>query len=401
MRPPFFKGQSYNLTGLNLDTSDTVSFGDYFLPSEALAGQKVFQLNAQGNWVEAAPTATANPGQSYWISSRTGTDYAGPLDYSLEYSGGFLFAGEICEAAITLTNRTSAPMVVTIENEDSLPLVSESYDAALGAIWPALGTATLAIPAGEVRNVNIGIRKALLTGQTEGNVLIRGGGAQHRIPVVIGDEIAPTVSLLRTGNAKSAGSAAKEQKGTAKSDGDDCPYAGLWVGQVLVDQVSFVNDGLVPTTPVPTSDSFPLRILLHFTHSGQVTLLGQVTVLKTGVTNNEQFVLISDDSLIDRYGGATIEDGDDFGYRITALGFDTVGGAGIALTGNLEDINVGLSGTILIPKSDPVNPYKHTFSPGSQWSGPVLPTSVSHLPFEPGGLGHLSSNQDFLGFSNH
>ena len=94
--------------------------------------------------------------------------------------------------------------------------------------------------------------------------------------------------------------------------------------------------------------------------ANQRLMLFQSTILKQDTGNGERFVLISDDNLIASFDGATVVDGAAFGYRTSALGFDTVGGAGVNMTGSLSG---GLNATLTIGGNDPVHPYKHRYHP--------------------------------------
>lgn len=350
-----WQGQSYNLSGLSLDPAEPISLGDYFLPSAAHAGQKIYQLGAGGRWTEAAPSTIAGPGKAYWVFATQGSEYRAPLEVVREFEQGFLYAGEITEADVTLKNTTSAPMSVTLENVDALPLVHAQYDATQGTLWPGLSSHSLTLAAGETRVVTVGIRRSQLSNQTGGTVTITGGGCRFRVPVIIGEEIEAVIASMNAEPA--AGSPAPSPAPPATS-----PYTGLWLGQVLVNKVAFVNDAVPAnrTTPVNTATSFPLRVLLHFDAAGNAKLLGQVTILKKGQGADEEFVLVTNDTLIPSFAGASLVDGEEFGYRISALGFDTVSGTGIAMSGSLE---TGLSATLTTAKSDPVHPYKHRYHP--------------------------------------
>lgn len=364
LRPVNWRANSFTLSGLSLDPGDSISVGDYFLNSPPHSGQKLLTLNSSGNWIEPAPSTVAAPGKAYWVFSTSGSTHEGPLRVQPPNQDGILFAGEITSADVTLENLSAVPMQVTLTNTESLPLVYKSYDPLTGAIWPAFSNFSITLGAFETRILEIGIRKSELNGAGGGNIAIAGGGCRKLLPVLLGNNIEGTLAVA-------GGSPPSPSPANTTS-----PYAGLWIGQVLVDQVAFVNDGNPAnrTLPVPTESSFPLRLLVHFTNSGAARLLGQVTVMKTGEGDDEEFVLITDSSLLGSYEGATVVDGEPFGYRISALGFDTVDSAGVAMTGNFA---TGLTTTLTIGKSDAVNPYKHRYHPDHDGLNPF------YQPFNP------------------
>lgn len=376
LRPVSWRAESYTLSGLSLDSAQAISVGDYFLPSLAHTGQKVRTLNSLGNWIETTASSVAAVGNAYWVYTTSGSTYEGPLRIEAPSSEGILFVGESSQATVTLENLTGAPITVMIENSDSLPLLYKDYDPLTGAIWPALSTHTITINAFQTRTVEVGIRKTLLGGATEGNLKITGGGCQKYLPILIGDELE---AVLLASGLKGEGTSqrgARQKSGVEAAGESLSPYAGLWIGQVLVDEVAFVNDGnpAQRSNPVPAAASFPMRLLVHFDGSGAATLLGQVTVMKTNEGDDEKFVLISDSSLLNSYDGATIVDGEPFGYRISALAFGGTDASGTAMIGSLTS---GLSATLTIAKADPVNPYRHRYHPDHDGLNPF------YQPYDP------------------
>ena len=94
------------------------------------------------------------------------------------------------------------------------------------------------------------------------------------------------------------------------------------------------------------------------------------------VGDDEEYVLISDDTLIPSFAGASLVDGEEFGYRLTSLGFGTVSGTGIAMSG---DLATGLTATLNIPRADPVHPYKHGYHPDHDGLDPLYNPQATDL----------------------
>lgn len=359
-RQPTWQGQSFNFTGLHVDPAAPGTLSAFLDPSPAHVGETVMTLEASGRWVTAASNTAILPGAAYWIYASKGGDYSGPLEIQSSANEGLLYAAEITETEITLTNHMDASLVATLTNDDVLPLVRKDYQLATGAIWPPLTSHSLTLAPHETRVVTIGLRRALLVeGQTSGTVTVTGGGCRQRLPVTIQDAVLPAAAASPPAvSLRSPGFARLSAVATPPNPA----HVGLWLGQVLIDEVSFVNDSEPSqrTIPVPTDREFPLRVLLHVNDAGQVRLLGQVTVLKKDTANGSEFVLVSDDALINAYDGATLVDGAPFGYRTTALGFESVGSAGTLLTGSLDTT---LRGLLTIQRADPAHPYKHRYHP--------------------------------------
>jgi hypothetical protein len=153
------------------------------------------------------------------------------------------------------------------------------------------------------------------------------------------------------------------------------PSAGLWVGSVSVTNVNEANS-TQPLKGTPTRSSFDLRLLVHVDANGQARLLKEVIQMwQNGTTTNDsngravtdrpgRYVLLTDDSLIPQYRGASLRDGVPVGRRISSVDFDFEGGSTNALnmTGTFAIGNTNRCSIVLEPDFA-TNPFKHRFHP--------------------------------------
>jgi len=180
-------------------------------------------------------------------------------------------------------------------------------------------------------------------------------------------------------------------------------YAGLWTGYARINKVSDQNKaeivGEVPVrdeTPLPTGSEFSFRLIVHAEDGGTVRLLSQVIQMwQEGTWKPDpenfghliidepgNFVLLTDDTLVGNYTGASLRDGQPVGRRISAPVFPRLsadqaivhgtaapGGAFIPAPGNHLEMLISLTA------DDPTNPFRHLFH---KVHGPV----ASSIPVE-------------------
>ena len=113
---------AFNLFGAFVGAGDGPSFSDYFAPSAAHAGQRVFRLNEKGQWVDVVDAASAKirAGEAYWLRCEGASDYAGPI--SVTFGNGLDkmdFARKGVSMGLTISNRTGAPRTVELASRVS------------------------------------------------------------------------------------------------------------------------------------------------------------------------------------------------------------------------------------------------------------------------------------------
>ncbi|MEM7232047.1 MAG: hypothetical protein AAF517_07735 [Planctomycetota bacterium] len=133
-------------------------------------------------------------------------------------------------------------------------------------------------------------------------------------------------------------------------------------------------------TPTPAPSNFQFRLIAHVDAVGSASLLEEVILLKQAPTTSngvETTVLLSDESLISSFEGATLRGGTPVGRRISTSTFDFY--AKNATSGEWEDTAdlpltpVGatgfgvpaskIQGTAVLPTMAPTNPFRHKYHP--------------------------------------
>ena len=153
-------------------------------------------------------------------------------------------------------------------------------------------------------------------------------------------------------------------------------YSGLWVGQVTVNKVNEAqNNGQTPTA---VKQEFTFRVIVHVDESGKAHLLKDVIQMwKDGTLNADgslatpgRYVLLTDDTRVWQFKGATLRDGQSFGYRISSPAYDfstatsgyDAASKGVYL-GTLTSLPATLTCTLSLPKDHPTNPFLHKYHP--------------------------------------
>jgi hypothetical protein len=108
-----------------------------------------------------------------------------------------------------------------------------------------------------------------------------------------------------------------------------------------------------------TSAPLDLRLLFHVAADGTVRLLKEV--IQVYDSNTENYVLLTDHTLVPNYTGVAIRDGVPVGRRLSAVGFDFVGTT-LECSGGVSE-----SGTVTcdieLASSHPTNPFLHRYHP--------------------------------------
>jgi hypothetical protein len=160
--------------------------------------------------------------------------------------------------------------------------------------------------------------------------------------------------------------------------------AGLWVGQVQVNQVTNVND---PSGAKTTGAPMMFKVILHQDDGGTVRLLKAVVQMwKDGSLNANgtvaqpgSYVLVTDPAQIPTFKGVALRDNQPVARRVSTTNYDFAGNE-LACSGS-----IGTAGTVTcaIPLSaaQPTNPFLHRFHPqhdnlSADYSAPADPPEV-------------------------
>ena len=147
----------------------------------------------------------------------------------------------------------------------------------------------------------------------------------------------------------------------------------MWVGDVAVGLVSEAQRG--GTVPGKTGAAFKFRLLLHVDGSGQVRLLKEVIQMWqngtrvpsptdpgfTVVGQRGRYVLITDETRIPDFEGASLRDGVPVGIRLSTAAYDFPGNS-LDVTGSFAP-GGSLTFTLSLAPEAPTNPFRHKYHP--------------------------------------
>jgi hypothetical protein len=349
---------AFNLRGFQVAPGSGPTFATFFAASGAHAGQPVYRLNAAlGVWTNVVPAVDRlRSGEAYWVYCQGASTYAGPLKVKLDQGDSLAFGNTLQRLNLFLQNLTDSPMSLGIND------LGQSGSSPLSLIvWTTNGLAPQPLPAIFKTNIAAGLTQQL-------QLAIRRTdfpGTNYQSVLEITNNFGSRV-LLEV-------SADKQQADTL---GSATPFAGLWVGSASVSNVCEVNSLLNPTNPTPVKSGFDLRLLIHVDTNGVARLLKEVIQMwqnGTMITNADgstvmdkpgRYVLVTDESLIPQYQGATLRDGVPVGRRISSVGFDFDGGTSncLAMAGAFAT-NGALQATVVLEPDFPTNPFRHKYHP--------------------------------------
>jgi hypothetical protein len=387
-----WRPDTFNLRGFPVATVTPPTFLSFFRPSAAhynsVSGQleSIYRLNAAGQWTLVQPQELMRAGEAYWVYCRGASDYAAPLSARPSFGTELNYGTQVDELSIALKNSSDVPHTVTVRDLSTPSIFSySSFDPALGNQWINLPTAlNVTVAAGQVFNLRLALRRQDFLNPLRESILVidDSGGVRYQV-AMSAEKIVPAERVA----AMDLGDAAKARF-----------YAGLWVGDAIVNGVNEVNAGNlvtntitnaitsevmqevtrvgVSTNPAPTKSEFALRLILHVGTNGETRLLREVIQLfKPGTFTNDvngirvqdqpsREILLTDDSLIGRYQGALPRDGQFVGRRISSATFDFDGRAtnSLLLTGSFGGTNT-IVGAINLPPSFATHPFRHKYHP--------------------------------------
>jgi hypothetical protein len=374
-----WQSDSYNLRGFPVDPDHLPTFGTFFSPSPAHAGQPIYHLGADGKWVLVDAGASMASGEAYWVYCKGASSYRAPLGLELELGDGLDFDVSLTELTPRLRNLgLSAKSIsirdVTAGNSSPLSYLKFANNTFQWVNLPDPLTVSLggSSSSSAVTDLRLAIRRKDFPGGTTSYASILeikdNASSRYLVPMTGAQLLAARASLASAPSPGARPALAAKLTGNAPA----AKLAGLWVGTAninLVNQPSSTSD---PALPQPTRSPFPLRLLLHVTDRGEPRLLKEVIQMwqesvrdaNGQVTQPGRFVLLTDDSLIPKFSGSTIRSDQPVGRRISTADFDfpagksnylaMAGGFGIGETANC---------TIVLSPEFPTNPFLHRYHP--------------------------------------
>lgn len=349
---------AFNLRGFNLLPGARPTFASFFAASSAQAGQPVYRLNpVSGLWTNVAlATDQMRSGEAYWVFCTGASTYSGPLKVRLEQGSRLDFGLSALRLNLFIQNLADSAMTIGVNDlgrggSSPLSWVQSTTSGLVPQPLPATFRTNLA--AGLTQQLQLAIRRNDFAGTNFATIL--------EITNQLGARVLLEVS------------AQKEQSATLASSSR---FTGLWVGTVAVSNVCEVNSLVNSTNPTPTKSEFNLRLLIHVDTNGVARLLKEVIEMwQNGTTSINadgftvvdrpgRYVLLTDESRIASFGGATLRDGVPVGRRISTVGFDFDAGTNnfLPLAGNFST-NGFLRVTNTIEPDFPTNPFRHKYHP--------------------------------------
>ncbi len=384
---PAWAPGAYNFRGFPIDPNGPPTFASFFRYSPAHFNvaqqrlQKIYQLNDAGQWTLVGPNDLMKSGEAYWVYTSGVSEYIAPLTASLDFGAGLEFTSAVTESPLHLQNVGSTVRTATVT--DIGPASSLSYQ--LNTTPPSWGALprpfSQPLGANASYNLLLGANFATATSSLYETILrvTDGQGTRFHIPV----------DIHRTPVGTTGSAAQREAAGRA----------GLWIGTATINAVSEVHAGSLVTniatnvvtgaitrevtrlgagnSPTPTRSEFSLRLLLHVDTNGTVRLLKDVVQMWQEATYGfdelgrsvqqtpGRYVLLTDETLVPRYRGAALRDGEMVGRRLSTADFpfpSTPANNFLPLAGTFA-INNTVSGAYTLGANDPVNPFKHKYHP--------------------------------------
>ena len=421
---------SYNLVGFQTDPAGAPTFQKLFAGSTAHAGQPVFRLrqNTQ-SWeqVTAPASEKPDPGEALWVWTSGASTYQGPLRVESASHGDIDFGRAATELRVNAWNDTAAAKTCTLRVLDSesppsgaspglagaVPLSYWKDDYATGdAGWRAYANAqpmTAPVASGKYKSIRLSVRRRDMTPAAAPE------NTNYQSIVQISDGEGMLVSVPVTALGLQTSTGAKAMTHAA---------AGLWVGSVTVNKVSqpemhgkhYVpgegGDSEHPETvtdiPQPTGSEFNFTLIVHVDAAGTARLLQQVTLMWQDGTYKPDpmfagghvvdtpghYVLITDESLLSKFKGASMRGGVSVGRRYSTPAFTWSSKVNNQLVNNRELDMTGvfptpekpvpaspLTCTLALGYDDRLNPYKHIYHPDhnnlDEYQEPLDPAKVA------------------------
>jgi hypothetical protein len=303
------------------------------------------------------------------------SDYLAPLTPAVALGDGLEFGTELTELELRLANKSVTPMNALVRELNANGPGALSYYQFLtnsGGQWPNLTGTLVQTPAagGEIR-LRLAIRRQAFGSNDYSSVLELRDGAGTRV----------LLPVRASGGSADVPSSSLNQ---AKA------HAGLWVGSATINAVSEAH-ATNPTIPTPTKSEMNLRVLLHVDANGQTRLLKEVIQMwRDGTYTNDgsgnlvvdkpgQYVLLTDDTLIGQFQGATLRDGESVGRRLSTVGYDfprTSSSNFLSVVGFFA-AGQTLTATLTLPHDHPNNPFQHKYHPdhdnlNARFDGPAV-----------------------------
>lgn len=409
---------AFNHQGFHIDPANPPTFSDFFSGSSAQVNQPIYKL-INDKWARVDVFSTViDPDVAYWVFSKTGSDYTGPLHVELPQSDRLDYDISLDQHVAALQNKKATNQTVTLQVLGaSTGLIYPNSDTTSNQNWlPLPQPHNLTLAANDETLLPLAIRRAdFQPGEFKDIVeVISSAGSRWLIPVTAS---APPLNSLYVGSVtidkvsqaqlyqhdcvESADADGVRQTNLATSgsgfdlclddnrfpvsdvvyqmdcvetkiDGERQPNlitAGTGSEFCVDDNANPVlTAGADVMTDVDRQASF--RIIMHRDTAQQVRLLKDVILMREpieddpatlDVVETDRIVLLTDDTLIPQFSGIDVRDGQIVGRRVSAVAYDfpgdTANMSGGMAVGDVLSVSLNMSSYA------PTNPFKHAFHP--------------------------------------
>ena len=277
LHAPTWLSDSYNLVGFPVDPVSPPTFQNFFASSPAHAGKPVYRLNTAGGWekITSPSSTTLRSGEAYWVRCDGPSTWSGPQTVVLERSAGLDYGRTLVEQIVRIQNNSASTRTFTVRTLPSaspptstaaplagdVPLSFYRFDpASTNSGWTPLPSqlSQANLAPGEEWAIRLAVRRADLTpftsppGKTEGlyQTLLEindGVGSRCTLPV-------SSLGSQRTSAAGPLGGGGSGGSGGGGNGGS--PFVGLWVGNVVITNVSRPANTASPTFSVADITNF-------------------------------------------------------------------------------------------------------------------------------------------------
>ena len=350
VRAPNWLSDSFNLVGFPIAPLGAPTFQSFFSGSAAHAGQPMYQINPAGQWtlVNSPATTTMQAGHAYWVFCKGDSTFSGPVQLTLQQRDGLLYGAVLTEQTLRIKNNSTSVKAVTIQELASLPPPATNSPVLAGPVplsylvidatnhifgWVSLPglLQKINMQPGEEWVLQLEVNRPQMATFVP---LTNAPGVLYQSVLQVADDngVRTLIGVSSEGLTRYSTAAARHrlQHGSASD-----PRAGLWVGSASINAVSQPANSSSPTNPLPVGTPLQFRLLVHVDDSGNARLLQKVLeMFKQGTlvpdpsnpSNNivnppGHNVLVTDESLIPQFTGATLSDSTPVGRRLSSAAF--------------------------------------------------------------------------------
>jgi hypothetical protein len=357
-----------NLVGFPVHSNNPPTFTDFFrftpeVDTTRSYANELYRLDSQGRGQRIVQPARdkLQPGVAYWIGCARAPAYQSPLHVRPEGASGLDFGTLLVRRDVSVKNALpNGSMTVWLRQRPSesapagngfpelagaVPLSYLAKNVSNQWVWGNFPTAGLSrtLAPGEEWTLRLGVRRSDFAAHTPHGT----NGATYQSILEVTD--AGQSLLIRV-------PVVAQKHSVLLGDPLD-PHAdneGLWVGQVIVNQVNaraYTSTNLL-STPAPMS----FRLIVHVDATATVRFLQQVvlawnTTLNNAPHTNGTYALYADKRTLP--AAATDVN------RISSAAFAPM--VPVVLAGFLTN---ALTGQVTVRFDDPVNPFLHRYHPG-------------------------------------